>query len=532
MRIPFSLRMQMYLASHPRAANRILKRIGERRLQSIGRRGAIRSAQQAYANVPFYRQLYEQHGMTAGSMRRLTWEQFQQLPTVNKELTESIAETDLLDPRPGLPRQDALIGLSSGTTRAPIHWPLGWSEFYITRSAFEATLRSLGAAEGRRTAVILMTAVEGGDQSGNMPYRGFFSLKEHYGWDMEVVATGEQKEIVHNWLVWFAQQGFTALFLISFPGTLERFLDYEQSLPAEERVPWSAFARKHILLGGQLVARTMRDRLRRETHLDPAALHSEGIIYVSSDTGQLMARATPFTIWLERYLDEHPEIAGQINLPLDLRDKPMLEFLPPMSILFEFDQPDGLTVTLWKHRPLIRYTVGDLVWAPKEPMTRLLDRAAPRWRQAFFQAGGTAAEIPRTTVGVVIGRADDICIVNGANVSPSIVRSALEAAGIASTIHHFKHGNNPADPNRYVLALELEDEQDDAARHLLATQWHDPLLEALLQVPAASDLAAAHRTTPITFELRVRSRGTEEFQATRRGKVTFTLPQDQLRSTH
>jgi len=46
--------------------------------------------------------------------------------------------------------------------------------FYLSRAAFEAVLRNLGTAAGVPTAVVLMNAVEGGDQSGNMPYRAFF----------------------------------------------------------------------------------------------------------------------------------------------------------------------------------------------------------------------------------------------------------------------------------------------------------------------------------------------------------------------
>ncbi len=115
------------------------------------------------------------------------------------------------------------------------------------------------------------------------------------------------------------------------------------------------------------------------------------------------------------------------------------------------------------------------------------------------------------TLGVVLGRADEICIVNGANISPAIVAQALEAADLTAQIHHFKHRADPAHPNEYYLYLELKDTQDEQARVALAAQWHERVLNALLSVPASTDLVAAHRANPITLHLAVRSRGEDEF---------------------
>lgn len=387
-------------------------------------------------------------------------------------------------------------------------------------------LHGLGTLDGVPTAVVLMTAVEGGDQSGNTPYRTFFSLKEQHAWNMEVVATGEASATAHIWLRWLAERGYTSLFLITFPGTIERLFEYIATLPEAERVNWDAFQRKHVLTGGQIITSQLRERIRREMRIDPASLTSETVLYVSSDTGQLMARTTPFTIWLERYLIAHPDLYRALGLAEDQRDKPLLEFLPPLSIQFEFDQPEGLTLTLWKHRPLIRYKIGDLAWASRmSALAELLDRATPTWREDFQRAGGHPQDIPAVaTLGVVLGRADEICIVNAANISPAIVQQSLEMAGIAAQVHHFKHRADPAHPNEYCVYLELHDAQEEQARQALAAEWHDPLLSALLKVPAASDLVAAHRTNPIQFLLFVRSRGEAEFLGdSDLGKKTYAL---------
>jgi phenylacetate-coenzyme A ligase PaaK-like adenylate-forming protein len=532
MRKPLALQLQMYLMSHPRAANRLLGFLSSRWVENAGRRAAMKAARRAFEQVPSYRAYLEQHGLTAEKMQRLTWNTFQQLPLLSKEDTEGVAEKDLLDRRITAPQGDALIGRSSGTLRGPIHWPLGWSEFYLLRATFEAILRDLGTAAGAPTAIVNMNAVEGGDQSGNMPYRAFYSIKEQRGWNMEIVATGEDSATTHNWLRWFAKQGYTSLLLISFPGSLERLFTYIGSLPETEQINWDTFQHRHILSGGQLVVRPIREMIRREMRLDPTSLTCETCLYVSSDTGQHMARTTRFTIWLERYLAQHPELYEVLGLAEENRDKPLLEFIPPFSMYFEFDRPEGLTLTMWKHRPLIRYKIGDLVWTRRmEVLEAALQEAAPSWRQDFQRAGGHPADVPRSmTLGVVLGRADEICIVNAANVSPTIVQQALERAGIAAHIHHFKHAADPAHPNEYHLYLELPDTQTEQSRLALEEQWREPLLNALLQVPAASDLAAAHRANPITFFLFVRSRNEDEFLGDNdRRKKTYAVRAEPLR---
>jgi phenylacetate-coenzyme A ligase PaaK-like adenylate-forming protein len=533
MRKPWSLRLQMLLVSRPRVANRLLALMGASRVEAAGQRTALRAARRAYEQVPFYRKLFGRDNFTAERMQRLTWKDFLQLPLMSKDDTEDVPEEELLDSQTPSPRADALIGRSSGTLHAPIHWPLGWPEFYLTQAAFEAMLRTLGTPEGARTAIVLTNAVEGGDQSGNMPYRAFFSLKEQRGWDMELVATGEDSATAHAWLRWFARQGYTSLLLIIFPGTMERLLTYIASLPEEERVNWDAFQRKHVLLAGQLVVRQVRERVRQEMRLPPTSLTSETVLYVSSDTGQLMARTTPFTIWLERYLEQHTDLYSALGLAEEHRNKPLLEFIPPLSVQFEFDRPEGLTLTLWKHRPLIRYKIGDLVWTHQaNTFVEVLDRITPTWRADFRQVGGQGWDVPRVaTLGVVLGRADEICIVNGANISPAIVQQALERAGITAQIHHFKHAADPAHPNEYRIYLELQGEKDEQTRLALAEEWREPLLQALLQTPAASDLVAAHRTNPITLYLFVRSPGEDEFLGDiDRAKKTYAVRPASVRS--
>lgn len=527
MRLPLSQRVQVFLASHPHFANRLLQMRGIKRIEGASQRSALRAAQRAYKHVPFYRSHFERAGFTADKMQRMTWKDFLLLPQVSKDDTEGVGDKDLIDSQTPSPGEDSMIGRSSGTTRAPVHWPVGWLEFYLTRAAFEVMLRSLDAHTGVPTAVVVTNTVEGGDQSGNMPYRAFFSLKEEKRWNMEIIATGEDSATTHTWLRWLAQQGYHSLLLISFPGTVERLLAYINSLPENERVNWDAFRKKHFLSGGQLLVQSFRQKIRREMRLDPASLASETILYISSDTGQLMARTTPFTLWLERYMDEHPALYDAIGLPLEHRDKPLLEFIPPLSIHFELDRPEGLILTMWKHRPLIRYKIGDLVWGRRvNALADLLNKHAPNWKQDFQRAGGHPQDISMTAMlAVVLGRADEIAIVNAANISPSIVRQALEASEIAPSLNHFKHRADPAHPNEYSLYLELKDTREEAAREALAKQWHDALLNALLEVPAATDLAAAHHANPICFNLFVRSYGEDEFLGdAEKPKKTHAVP--------
>jgi phenylacetate-coenzyme A ligase PaaK-like adenylate-forming protein len=523
-------RFQIFLSGHPRLANRLLGFLGPKRVARIGQRIAIRAARRAYASVPFYRALYESHGFTTEQMRHLTVDDFRRLPQMHKNLAENASPADLITNEAQSSRENALVGRSSGTRSKPAYWPVGWNEFLLTNAAFLPWMRYLGTPQGARTAIVIAMSVEGGDASGNIPYRTFFYMKERTGWNMEVIATGEQSEVLHDWLQWLSTSGFTSLMINSFPGTVERFLDYEQSLPADQRVNWGAFTNIFIGLGGQVVDSSLRVRYHNEMHLDPHTIENESILYFSSDTGQITARTTPFTIWLERYIQQHPELEEALGLTTDTRDKPLMELMPPMAMHYEIDAQSGLLLTLWKIRPLIRYAIGDRLWLPKSPnILSILNRTTPQWRRNFAQAGGHRGDVTRATrLTVVLGRADAVVIVNGANISSDITGQAIALAGLTDTIHHFKHANNPKHPNVYHVFLELNQSADAETCQQFERDWQPRLLAALLQVPAAIDLVAAHRTNPIDLRVYVRSRGEDEFNDDQSRKRTYTLTAEQI----
>lgn len=522
-------RFQLFLGGHPRIANRLLGFLGPKYLARIGQRMALRAARRAFDSVPFYRSFWEARGFTSDRFNHLTIDDFARLPHTNKQLTEDTPDTDLLYSLADLAADVAMIGQSSGTRRKPTRWPIGWSEFLSTSVAFLPILRNLALPQGARTAIVLAAALEGGDASGNMLYRVFFALKERTGWNVEIVVPGEQSETMHDWLLWLSHHGFTSLMFISFPGTLERFLDYELSLQVEQRIDWDLFTRKHISLGGQLVDRALRQRFRDEMRLDPNSLTGESILYASSDTGQLIAHSTPFTLWLEGYLEQHPELGQALGLTDDCIDKPILELMPPVTMYYENDDDEGVLLTTWKLRPLIRYAIGDRLWLPdRSNILPILKKVAPSWRRDFAKVGGRRSDVSRSTrIGVVLGRADDIVIVNGANITPSMVWHALELADLNTQVRHIKHQSNPARPNVYELFLELTTLSDKATLEQMERDWQPRLLQALLNVPAATDLVAAHRTNPVTFILHIRARGEQEFQADGSRKTTYTLPTQQ-----
>jgi hypothetical protein len=212
-------------------------------------------------------------------------------------------------------------------------------------------------------------------------------------------------------------------------------------------------------------------------------------------------------------MDQHPQIAEQLGIPAAHRTKPLMEFVPSLSVLLENSQDTGLLLTTWKHRPIIRYRSNDLAWLQSSSaVVQILSRTEKNWRMDFARYGYTRADIPGSaTLGMIVGRADDVCIVNGANVTPDVLQGALALAGILPNIHHFKHGVG-AGPNQYDVYLELPDQRDASARDRLAAEWAPGLLDALVTHPSAIELQAAHRGTPIELRLFVRSRGEEEFR--------------------
>ena len=284
------------------------------------------------------------------------------------------------------------------------------------------------------------------------------------------------------------------------------------------------------MMGGQLVAREVRDRVRAAWKLDERDLISEEVAYSSSDTGQLVAHTTPFTQWLERYLAARPALWDELGLPEEHRSKPLMEFVPAMALFTEVDDGGGLLLTTWKHRPLVRYRSNDQAWLRSgADLLRLLNQHAPGWRDDFAGYGYSRDYIPAvSTLGVIQGRADDVVIVNSANIAPDTLRASLAEIAALPRLRHFKHAADPARPNDYYVYLELRDDDpangDPAALAHLASEWREPLLAALLAQPANTDLVSAHHATPVLLTIFVRASGQDEFAGDDQlPKKTYTL---------
>jgi phenylacetate-coenzyme A ligase PaaK-like adenylate-forming protein len=525
-----SLRLKCLLIRHPVLANRLMGALGARRVENIARRAAIRAARRAYAQVPYYHELFKAHGFDDARMQRLTWEDFNQLPPSDKVQTSAVRDSDLLDSHRMSPTEDALIGRSSGTSSAPVFWPLGWEEFAFARASFWRWLRDVGA-DRRRTAVVVAMAVDGADLAGQMPLFSLFSAKETTHWPFQTFPGGENPTDLVVLMRWLIQQHYEVLVFAGFPGSIERLLDRVAELRAtdpESSVDWSAFQRIRLNLGGQLVAASLRRRIEQEMTVNPFDLIP---VYASSDTGQFMFQSTPFTIWLERYLAIHPDLYAALGIGAEHQSKPLMECITPLAAYSEQDEENVLLLTVWKHRPLIRYDTHDLVWLrPAYAIIGILDREAHGWRRDFKAEGYGGGFIPRVTaLGIILGRADDVCIVNAANIAPEILQAALEASGVLKEIHHFKHYNDESRPNVYEVYLELNDTVSEMERTLLAATWKPQLLAALLTQPASTDLAAAHRANPIELQLFVRSRGQAEFDGDDQSTKKRYVPRPQRR---
>ncbi|MGO8949071.1 MAG: hypothetical protein ACLQUY_15780 [Ktedonobacterales bacterium] len=511
-RASLSIYVKSFLARHPAVANRVMGLLGPRRVQKIAQRTAIRAARRAYAQVPFYRTLFRAHGFDDARMAHLKWKDFLQLPTSDKVQTGGVPDNDLIDSRVISPTADALIGRSSGTSGAPVFWPMGWEEFWLARAVFWRWLRDIGG-DRLRTGVVVSAVLDGADLAGQTLLFPFFSLKEQTHWPFQTFPGGEDPDDLVPLIRWLIQQGYERLIFAGFPGSIERLLDRNEQLRAKDPksgVDWSAFQRIRLVLGGQLVAASLRRRIEQEMGVSRYDLISA---YASSDAGQLIFQSTPFTIWLEAYLAQHPVLYDAFGIGAEHQSKPLMECITPLAVYSEQDDEHVLLLTVWKHRPLIRYNTHDLVrMLPARDVVRTLDRTARGWRRDFKKAGYGRSSIPRVVaLGIILGRADDVCIVNAANITPDILRGALEAADILPKIHHFKHDNDASCPNVYEVYLELNDSASEMERTLLAATWKPQLLEALLSQPASTDLAAAHRANPIELELFVRSRGEDEF---------------------
>lgn len=508
-------RFRTFMAARPDLANRLFNILGAKRIERIARQAAVRAARRAYVSVPFYRELYQRAGFDEGRMRRLAWADFLRLPTVGKSDIVGVPDQDLLDATIALPAGDAVIARSSGTTGKPTIIPTGWGEYYLVHAVLKQVLRSIGA-DRRKSVVMLAFGVDGNPIAGGLAIRCLFAIKLETQWPFEICAAGETPDSIISFLRYFGENRFETLYLLAPPGTLERVLDRLEDLKAQDPgagVDWQKFSHKRIQLSGQGVARELQERIRRELAIADDDLNAMEITLGSSDTGQVLARSTPFTVWLERYIDQHPEIAERLEIPVEHRTKSIMEFVPPIAIYVESDAETGLLLTTWKHRPLIRFRSNDLAWLrSSREVVRTLNHIAKDWRKDFACYGYKRRDVPRSaTLGMILGRADEACLVNAAHITPDVLRDALAQSGILPQIHHFKHGAGDS-ANEYDVYLELPDGRDQCARDQLAAEWEPGLLKALVNHPSAIELQAAHRDNPIDLKLFVRSRGEGEFE--------------------
>jgi hypothetical protein len=236
------------------------------------------------------------------------------------------------------------------------------------------------------------------------------------------------------------------------------------------------------------------------------------ILYIASETGQAIAHTTPFAAWLQRYLADHPHLYDAIGLDPAHRNKAILEFVPSLSMYVEphSDGAEGALLTTWKHRPLVRYASHDLIWTmPAREITRLLNKHDKGWRGDFRRHGYGRSYVPSgTQIGVVLGRADDVRLVNAANISPGILEQALALAGILPHIRHFKHDTHDEEPLRYYVYLELPTAADPERIRALEEEWGPRLREALITMPEVGPVLVAPY---FDLSLLVRSRDADEF---------------------
>src|SRR5262249_26204352 len=274
---------------------------------------------------------------------------FVQLPTVSKAETRGVPDQDLIDNTVPSPAGVALLGRSFGTTGEPVVWPVDWNGYHLGRASMKALLRRVHG-DRRRTAVLLMMALDRGDTAANGISRSLFGLKEQTRWPFELFVTGEDPEVEISILRWIVKQGYESLLALSFAGTFERLLDHTAELERADPqagINWAQFQHKCIMLTGQIIHSHLRERVRREVGLDPNILTSEEIILGSADTGQIYARTTPFTLWLERYLQHHPDLYDKLGWAEEHRTKALLEFVPPNNVFLEQDEEEGLVLTMW-----------------------------------------------------------------------------------------------------------------------------------------------------------------------------------------
>lgn len=465
-----------YTRKTPRLVENSLKSSDTELIQIVSRRFALHAFQRAATRVPAYRRFLESHGVDP--FKVATIETFDRdVPQTRRDnYTRAYSLLDrCIDGQ--LPEQGA-IDESAGSTGEPLNWIRCWKEVEVSKQTFQMGLRFTLGYRQERPSILL-----------NMFSCGAWAAGFRLGTAMEswclTKNLGPDRERVFRTLQLF---GPSRHYLIAgYPPFLRELVLFLKEQPDLDLKSY----RIDIMTGGEGFPESWRRLM--ESELRAGAKIVSG--YGASDLEIGIASETPYSIGLSRLLSRDEDLRraflGTLREPVFLGQyNPSGHYV--REVLNAAGQVELEVTVLNPHSisPRIKYCVGDE------------GRVIPFERvKAFVQEHDLPLRSEEIALPFlcIFGRCDGTVSIDGANIYPEVVQSALmEHPLAASHIATFKMGVTHGRSGAARLAILLRASKGTTSTLPLTQTCKEAILHKLLTVN--TDFRESYRDNPASAD--------------------------------
>ncbi|MBK1987222.1 phenylacetate--CoA ligase family protein [Sphaerospermopsis aphanizomenoides BCCUSP55] len=367
---------------------------------------AISLFQDIVATVPAYQDFLKQQKINPQAIQTL--EQFQALPTINKENYISRYSLAQLCIHGKLENCD-MIAASSGSTGKPTFWPRFLTDEMQIATRFEQIFHDSFHADSKRTLAVVCFTL--GTWVGGMFTTNCCRHLALKGYPITVITPGNNKTEILR-IVQEIGDNFEQIVLLGYPPFLKDVID----TGIADGMQWSQYQIK-LVMAGEVFSEEWRN-LVAERIGSQNPCYDFASMYGTADAG-VLGNETPLSICIRRFLSANPTAAkalfGESRLPTLVQYDPCSRFFEEQGGNLLFSGKNGI--------PLIRYNIldhGGLI--SYEQMLKFLDS----WGFNPLTELQSNTEVYQLPFVYIFGRSNFTVSYFGANIYPENISVGLE----------------------------------------------------------------------------------------------------------
>lgn len=457
-----------------------------------GEKKALQRFRLISKRVPAYRKLLEARGVRPDEIR--TIQDFARLPILDKKnyLQQYPLEDLSLD---GNLADKYLIDRSSGYSGASFFWPRLKTEDVDYPVYMNLAYEQFYQTDRRSTLMIITLALGtwvGGEKISWATREIALSGKHAF----TVITPGTEIDEVLE-IVQFFKKKYDQIVIVGYPPFIKNVID-----EGERRgVDWKTFSVK-IGLGGEGYSEDWREYVRDKIGMNKKDLMGIAGGYGAADLGMSVGREYPISVLIRKLANQDKALAkelfGEESIPSFCQYNPAAFYIEAVQNDLVFSCLAGI--------PLVRYNIHDR--GGVIPFTRAIGIVKSHGFdpvKLLLEHGYTTRDIWRLPFFYVYGRSDGTAIIDGTNVYPDNINSAL-CSDEGRIIHSYQMEVKQDDKFNEHLYVYLELQSNiplpkEEEYQTLVTKLHKQILQSLRK--ANTDYSNAYSNNPGTCEPRV-----------------------------